>query len=210
MQTNDTTTPATVAAPQAGTAESAQALAQAATQAAQAKQAKAAERRAKPSKPAASAKPAKPAKQAKQAAKPATAKAKAVKPADPAAIKARAERQAVITGHRQAVAAIYSGASLTVHSSRAAPVNAYVERISAPVQRIGKSGPTTRDNSLLALLARNAKPNGDFDPVALACDVGAISRLASAGFVTLRDGTPNLTKAGRERGNNEHRKANAS
>lgn len=106
------------------------------------------------------------------------------KPAKPDQSAARAERQLVIDTQRAAVSTFYSGASLTVHSKRAASRTLYIDAAVKQPMQIGPSGASTRDESLLALIGRHADKAGAFDPVALAADRGVISRLASGGFLS--------------------------
>lgn len=136
-------------------------------------------------------------KPGKAKAAPATAK-----PAAPAPDAKRSERAAVLEAHRATVSRFYAEASLTVHKRKAATLDTYAARVQHPVQRIATgSGPSERDQSLLALIHANSDKAGTFDPVALAADAGVISRLASIAFITYdaKAHTFSLTAAGRER-----------
>lgn len=130
---------------------------------------------------------AKPAKAVKAARVISTKPGKAVaKPATPAAdgkLAARTERQAVLDTHRSTVARFYNGASLTAHKHKACTFDNYAAVCSTPTHRCGPNGTSERDHSMLALLLANSKA-GVFDPVALACDAGVISRLASVAFIS--------------------------
>jgi hypothetical protein len=138
-----------------------------------------------------------------KAAKPATAKPAANVSGKPAAKPVAADkpdRQAVINECREAVAKHYNEASLSVHSKRPCAAAVYIERIAKPVQKCGPAGTSTRDESLLALIASKADKAGTFDPVAIAADAGVISRLASVGFISLNsDKQPVITTTGSER-----------
>jgi hypothetical protein len=146
---------------------------------------------AKPAKPAKAAKPAKPAK-------PAAAKPAPVVVAAKPAVDAEAKRCADL---RALAATYYNGASVAAHQRKPAKRDEYANRITTPVQRIGGSGPSARDESGLALILSGAKRDGSFDPCALNLDLGIASRLASVGMLTFASDTFTLTKAGRERAN---------
>lgn len=139
-----------------------------------------------------------------KAAKPATVKpviaAVAAKPVQAAAGTVKPDRSAIIDACRTHVAALYNGASLTVHAKRAAPLAAYLAVIKSPNHKCGPSGASTRDESLLSLIASksDAKTHA-FDPVALFADIGVISRLASIGFIAVSGDTVTLTDRGAER-----------
>lgn len=144
--------------------------------------------------------------------KPTTKPSKAVnaaKPSTPAVTTApntaRTDRLAIVTAALPILATLYDGSSPAIHSSgRAGKRAVYADRVLVPKQRIGDDGPSERDNSFLAFLATHADKAGAFDPVSLACDLGNISRAASAGFVTYNKATDTftLTSDGRTRGNN--------
>lgn len=150
---------------------------------------------AKPAKPATpkAAKPAKP-----KADKPATP----AKPAKPAPVATDSDAEAKrIAALRTLARKYYDGASAAAHMRKPAKLSEYVARVSTPVQRIGPSGPSQRDESGLALIASDANGRGVFDPVRLVLDLGIASRLASGGFITVTGETFALTKTGRERAN---------
>lgn len=135
------------------------------------------------------------------AAKPSTPAKPAVSPVTGA----RAERVAHVAASLPMLNKLYDGASPAVHpSGRAGKRAVYAERVSHPKQALGDSGPTERDNSFLAMLAKHADKAGHFDPVSLVCDLGCISRAASGGFVTYSKAsdTFTLTTDGATRGRN--------
>jgi hypothetical protein len=137
----------------------------------------------------------------KKATKPATAKQpKAAKPATPVAnvsnTKAEqrsAERERALA-NRAIVAPHYSGASPVSHAARSPKLADALARVANPVQR-AKSA-TTRDESALALALAHADSNGTFCPVAATADLGALSRLASLGFLTVAGERIALTETG--------------
>lgn len=140
------------------------------------------------------------AKRGKAAAKPVAAKPVAD---NAAKLAAAAKLSATREANRATAATVYAGASLTAHKRDTGPRDIYAARVLSPVQSIGKSGPTTRDESGLHLLATNSKA-GVFCPVALAFDIGALSRLASGGFVAFDKARDEfkLTATGAERARN--------
>lgn len=136
---------------------------------------------------------------AAKAAKSVAAK-KVAKPAKPANDTARAERQALIDEARTFVASFYNGASLTVHKHKAASRDVYASRVSHPVQKCAGGNLTSRDESLLALCLSEANSKTfAFDPVALACDAGGLSRLASVDMLTFKDDTFTVSPTGAAR-----------
>jgi hypothetical protein len=140
------------------------------------------------------------AKPAKRSRKP-----KAAKPAKPAnaAERSNADRERCIA-NRAIVAVHYNGPSLTSHASRAPKLADALARIATPIQR-AKSA-TTRDESALLLCLKHSDKAGTFCPVAATADLGALSRLASLGFLTVAGNRAKLTKAGAERARNVQRK----
>lgn len=151
----------------------------------------------------------KPVKATKRVAKPAPIVAAATNTKATDKHIARADRAAVLNAHRDTVSAFYATASLTVHKAKAASLDTYVSRVTTPVQRVATGGGTTeRDHSMLVLLHNNSKA-GVFDPVALACDAGVLSRLASVAFVSYdaKAQAFSLTAAGTERAKLVIRKA---
>jgi hypothetical protein len=116
----------------------------------------------------------------------------AAKPSQADAIRERC------TANRATVAPHYAGASPVSHAIRAPKLADAIARIRKPVQR-AKSA-TARDESLLALLAKRADANGTFCPVDCTADLGALSRLASLGFIGVAPGNKRgkLTDAGRD------------
>lgn len=111
--------------------------------------------------------------------------AKPVTPADKAA--AVAERTALIGGARKLVSSVYTGSSPVIHSSKPGKHGDYAARCINPVQTVRDcdiNQNTQRDDSLLACLHHYADAKSRaFDPVKLACDLGAISRAASTGAI---------------------------
>lgn len=74
-----------------------------------------------------------------------------------------------------------SGALSSVQlQPRSADLQAYVDRVIAPIQRA--KSPTDRDWLGLAQIIERASADGSFDPVGL--DKGLVSRLASLDFIT--------------------------
>lgn len=126
----------------------------------------------------------------------------AAKPAKPDASAARAERVELFAANRAEAQRFYDGASSVIHSSKPGSATAYAAVCDKPVHKIGANGPTTRDDSLLAvlMLESNSKTFA-FDPVKLGCDLGAISRAASVKRIAHAAGVFTLTPAGRERAN---------
>lgn len=153
---------------------------------------------AKPAKRASKPKAAKPAKPAAPVAATPAVVAKPAKPDNTAAIAADEKRCADL---RALAATYYAGASNAAHQRKPAKRDDYASRITTPVQRIGNGGPSTRDESGLALILSNAKRDGSFDPTAINLDLGIASRLASVGMLAFANDTFTLTKAGRERAN---------
>lgn len=110
---------------------------------------------------------------AKQAAKP-EAVAKPAKPADTE----RATRVAIVAECLKLAAQHYNGASPSFHrSARPCRRDDYVSRVLNPVQTA--KSPSERDESHLATIVTRSKRDATFDPAALCCDLGVISRLAS-------------------------------
>lgn len=115
----------------------------------------------------------------------------AAKP-DNAALRAiNAAKSALFVAARTIIAALYSGASPVIHRGEITSPDAILSRIETPVQRIGKSGPTERDNSALAAFHAFHVIAGETGETILSVasrhgiDLGAVSRLASAGFVAI-------------------------
>lgn len=132
------------------------------------------------------------------AAKPAkrTRKPAAAKPAPVAATPA-SQRDAVrerAQANRAIVAPHYAGASPVSHATRAPKLADALARVANPIQR-AKSA-TTRDESALALALTHADKAGTFCPVAATADLGALSRLASLGFLTVAGERIKLTPTG--------------
>lgn len=117
-----------------------------------------------------------------------TATPAVAKPAKPDASAVRAERQALTDAARNAVAVVYNGPSLAVHRAKPGKHAVYVARVQNPGHRTDTV--SKRDESLLALIARNADKSGAFDPTAanINADLGIVSRLASLGLI-VTDGT---------------------
>jgi len=137
-------------------------------------------------------------KAAKPAPAPVVATPAPAKPDNSAAIAADEKRCAEL---RALARKYYDGASNAAHQRKPAKRDEYASRITTPVQRIGASGASQRDESGLALIASVAKRDGSFDPLAINLDLGIASRLASGGFLTFTNDTFALTKPGRERAN---------
>lgn len=57
----------------------------------------------------------------------------------------------------------------------------YIDRVLDPVQRAKSM--TDRDAAGLRVIRENARTDGSFDPVALHCDLGLVSRLSSLGLI---------------------------
>lgn len=129
-------------------------------------------------------KPAKPAKPAKAVAKPAP---DALRNAD------RDRCQA----NRAIVAPHYNGASLVSHNTVPPKLADALARVANPIQR-AKSA-TVRDESALMLARKHCDKSGTFCPVAATADLGALSRLASLGFLAVSGNRIALTKAGASR-----------
>ena len=133
-----------------------------------------------------------------KAAKPAAAKAaKAAKPvtvATPAKADAANETRERCLANRAIVAPHYNGPSLTSHASRAPKLADALARVANPIQRA--KSPTTRDESALALALSHADADGTFCPVAATADLGALSRLASLGFLAVAGNRVALTETG--------------
>lgn len=135
-----------------------------------------------------------------KAAKPATVKPAAAPALPVVAATVKPDRSAIIDACRVHVAKLYNGASLTVHAKRAAPIGAYIAVIKSPNHKCGPSGASTRDESLLSLIAsKSDAKTGAFDPVAVYADIGVISRLASIGYIAMRGDAVTLTDSGAER-----------
>lgn len=127
--------------------------------------------------------------------KPAAAKpAVAVAAPAPAKLSERDATRERAIANRAIVAAHYNGASLTSHASRAPKLADALARVANPVQR-AKSA-TARDESALALALSHADENGTFCPVAATADLGALSRLASLGFLSVAGERIALTETG--------------
>lgn len=127
----------------------------------------------------------------------------AAKPAKPDYAVQREQRIALISEARNAVAAFYNGASLTVHKSKAPKLSDCIARIEMPVQRAA-NGASERDESLLIRLVSVCDSDGrTFDPSQpnIAADLGVLSRLASLGYigVAASTGLPFVTDTGAER-----------
>jgi len=146
-------------------------------------------------KPAKAAKPSKP-----RAAKPAVEATPAPAP-KPATADTSAADEARCAELRALAAKYYAGASNAAHQRKPGKRDDYAKRITTPVQRIGSGGPSTRDESGLALILSAAKRDGSFDPCAINLDLGIASRLASVGMLAFASDTFTLTKPGRERAN---------
>jgi len=102
--------------------------------------------------------------------------------AKPAADAANATRERC-TANRATASAHYNGPSLVAHASRAPKLADALARIATPVQR-AKSA-TVRDESAILLLSKRADKDGTFCPVDCTADLGALSRLASLGHITV-------------------------
>lgn len=135
--------------------------------------------------------------------KPATATVKpaaiAAKPVVPATGTVKPDRAIVAAECQSYVARFYNGASLTTHSKRPCNAAAYAAVLKQPTHKCGPNGASSRDESLLALIASKADKSGAFDPVAILADLGVISRLRSIGYLELRGDTATLTDTGAER-----------
>lgn len=129
---------------------------------------------------------------AKAARKPATPKA--AKPAKPSNVDLRAAERERCIANRATVAPHYNGASLVSHASRAPKLADALQRVANPVQRAKSATP--RDESALALALSHADGNGTFCPVAATADLGALSRLASLGFLAVAGERIKLTETG--------------
>lgn len=127
-------------------------------------------------------------KQAK--ASPAAKPAKAVKPSKPIS---NADRERCLA-NRATIAKHYSGASSASHASRAPKLADALVRIANPIQRAKTA--TARDESALVLCLTHADAKGTFCPVAATADLGALSRLASLGFLTVAGQRAKLTDTG--------------
>lgn len=137
---------------------------------------------------------------AKQSAK-AASKPQAAKPAQPA--DKRAERVAIVGECLALAGQHYHGASPSFHrSARPCKRADYVARVLSPVQTA--KSPSERDESHLATIVTRAKRDATFDPAALCCDLGVISRLASLALIEFDDAsdTFSLTTAGAKLGRN--------
>jgi hypothetical protein len=127
--------------------------------------------------------------------------ASAAKPVAAAAA-AKPERAQLIGEARVLCSDYYSGPSPVIHSLKPGKLGDYAARCDSPAQRVagGSIGAfTARDDSLIVAIDHYADKAGRFDPVALACDLGAISRSASANAITHAGGTFTITAAGKER-----------
>lgn len=132
-------------------------------------------------------------------AKPAKApRGKAAKPAAPAtpADKATAERERCLA-NLAIVRPHYAGPSAATHRSRAPRLADALQRIASPIQ-CAKSA-TPRDDSGLLLCAKYADASGAFDPTLATADLGMLSRIASLGFIEIRNGKAALTATGSSR-----------
>lgn len=138
----------------------------------------------------------------KRAPKPAKPSAK---PAPVAADSKRDADKLRALANRAIVAPHYNGPSLTSHSSTPPKLADALARVANPVQRAKTA--TQRDDSALALAYKHSDKAGTFCPVAATADLGALSRLASLGYLTVRGNRIALTKTGAERARNVSRKA---
>lgn len=76
----------------------------------------------------------------------------------------------------------YDGPSGPVRRVSPTGRSLYIDRVQNPVQRA--KAMTDRDSAGLRAIRKRATPNGTFDPQALRCDLGLMSRLSSLGLVT--------------------------
>jgi hypothetical protein len=96
----------------------------------------------------------------------------------------RAKRRAIVAEIVASIRVVYAGASPSFRrSGKAHTFNTYADTLATPRQCIGPNGPSERDESALLGLIERSDANGAFDATALCVDLGAFSRLASAGFL---------------------------
>ena len=124
---------------------------------------------------------------------PTTIKA-AAKPSASDAANAMRER---CLANRAIVAPHYNGASLATHRTVAPKLADALARVADPIQR-AKSA-TARDDSALALAFKHSDKAGTFCPVAATADLGALSRLASLGLLTVAGERIAITPTGLSR-----------
>ena len=110
----------------------------------------------------------------------------------------QAQREATCGAARSIARTHYNGASLAVRTGvKARTLATFLAIVTIPRQCAASE--TERDASALHVAAKHCDADHTFDPTSYAADLGAISRLASLGYLAVRGERIALTASGQAR-----------